>query len=94
MLALHETATSKPRVQLSASDTGSLDLYGDNGSFTATSGKAAPSLQLANASDVPVVEAYITTGGVGAVRVGPAGNGVAGTIGGGMQAASALVGKT
>jgi hypothetical protein len=31
--------------------------------------------------------------GLGAVAVGPAGNDVAGTMGGGMQGASALLGK-
>ncbi len=93
VLALDEIATGKPRAQLSATTLGSLDLYGDHGSVTATSGEAAPSFQLANSGDIPVVEAYITANGIGAIRVGPGGNGTAGTIGGGMQAASALVGK-
>lgn len=50
-------------------------------------------MQISDAGGTVLVKAYVTKAGLGAVAVGPAGNGVAGTMGMGMQAASALLGK-
>lgn len=63
------------------------------GAFTALSGGSAPTMQISDAGGTVLVEAYVTKAGPGAVAVGPAGNGVAGTMGMGMQATSALLGK-
>lgn len=93
ILSLYEESSGSARVQLNASKTGDFNLYGEGGAFTASSGENTPTMQISDAGGTVLVEAYVTRAGLGAVAVGPAGNGVAGTIGMGMKAASALLGK-
>ena len=69
-----------------------LSLLGAGGALALTSGDKAPSMDITNPAGNVLVSAYVTKSGLGAVAVGPAGDGVAGTLTGG-KAASAILGK-
>ena len=90
-LALYDTQ-GKQRVAASASNKGDLNLFGAGGTFTATSGETHPTMQLSDSGGNVLVEAFINGNGLGAVAVGPDGNGVASTLGNMGLAASALLG--
>jgi hypothetical protein len=90
-LSLYD-ASGKERVAGRASQKGDLTLFGDGGALGMTSGETAPSLDISDPAGTVLFSAYVTKSGLGAVAVGPGGDGVAGTLTGGKPA-SALLGK-
>lgn len=91
-LMLFDTS-GKERVFAGASTKGDITLFGDGGAFAMTSGESAPSMDLSDSAGTVLASVYVTKGGLGAVAVGPGGNGVASTLGNMGLAASALLGK-
>ena len=57
-----------------------------------SSGEVTPSMDISDAAGTVLVKAFVTKSGLGGIEVGPAGNGIAGTLTGG-KAASALLGR-
>ncbi|MDO8360222.1 MAG: hypothetical protein Q7T08_09290, partial [Devosia sp.] len=91
-ISLIETSSGKARVHMEASTTGDFALEGDGGSFVAKGGTAGR-MQIAAQDGTVLVDVYETKSGLGAVAVGPGGDGVAASLGNIGKPASALLGK-
>ncbi len=93
-----QTSGGTPLAELSASDKyGALTTYAKSGVATvllrSTADSGVGNLTLSTADGSTAVEAGVTTKGFGVVKVGPAGNGPAGTLGNGFKVASEIAGK-
>jgi hypothetical protein len=91
-LTLWETS-GEPRVDLRASEKADVQLTAKTGMISLTTGEVGPGIRVSDLNSVPILEAGMTTDGVGIVRTGPGGNGPAGTLGAGLQAASEIMGR-
>jgi hypothetical protein len=91
-LTLWETS-GEPRVDLRATDKADVQLTAKTGMISFTTGEVGPGIRISDLNSVPILEAGMTTDGVGIVRTGPGGNGPAGTLGAGLQAASEIMGR-
>jgi hypothetical protein len=81
------------RVNLASSDKGEMHLRSPRGAIVATTGETAPSIKISDSSEAVLVGIGVSTSGVGLVSTGPGGNGPAGTLGAGLEAASSIQGK-
>jgi hypothetical protein len=81
------------RAYLEAHASGDVAVLDDTGMILMTTGETAPRLALSDAAGTIMVRLGMSTDGVGVVNAGPAGNGVAATLGSQFEAASSIQGK-
>jgi hypothetical protein len=91
-LALYDPE-GNPLVDGAATKTGHLQVTSSNGGIVMTTGESAPRLEVSDGAGTVLIQAGVTTDGVGIVRTGPGGNGPAGVLGAGLKAASSIQGK-
>jgi hypothetical protein len=92
LLALYDSA-GNPRVHMEAAKQATFAIEAETGAVTMTTGETAPRLEVGDSTGMALVQLGITKGGVGMVLTGPGGNGPAGTLGAGLQAASSIQGR-
>jgi hypothetical protein len=82
-----------PRTHLLADSKGQIELTSSSGKLILSTGESAPWLRLSDASDRLMTFVGVATDGTGIVKLGPDGNGVAGTLGSAFKPASEIQGK-